>query len=320
MKPKCVVGLGLPPDLIASLEARYQVMAWSETQPMPESTLQDWLVDARGLLCALSTPITARLIEHAPQLSVISTISVGVDHIDLSAASAACIPVGHTPGVLVDSTADLTLGLMLAVTRRMAEADRWMRGGHWAQGWQSDLLLGTDLSKATVGIVGLGPIGEAVVRRLSGFGCNVLAWNRTPKVIEGAQLVELDALFERCDIVSLHTALTDETTHIASAARLASMRSGASLINTGRGLLVDEDALIHELSAGRLAAGLDVFTEEPLPADHPLLKLDNAVLLPHVGSATTATRLAMVERALHNLHTGMAGERVPYCANPGVYA
>ena len=130
---------------------------------------------------ALSTPITASLIEQAQQLSVISTISVGVDHIDLTAASRAGIPVGHTPGVLVDSTADLTLGLMLAVTRRMAEADRWMRGGHWARGWQSDLLLGTDLSKATVGIVGLGPIGEAVLRRLRGFGCRVLAWNRTAK-------------------------------------------------------------------------------------------------------------------------------------------
>ena len=124
MKPKCVVGLGLPSDLIHALEDRYEVMAWSETQPMPESILQEWLVDARGLLCALSTPITASLIEQAQQLSVISTISVGVDHIDLTAASRAGIPVGHTPGVLVDSTADLTLGLMLAVTRRMAEADR----------------------------------------------------------------------------------------------------------------------------------------------------------------------------------------------------
>lgn len=320
MKPKCVVGLGLPSDLIHALEDRYEVMAWSETQPMPESILQEWLVDARGLLCALSTPITASLIEQAQQLSVISTISVGVDHIDLTAASRAGIPVGHTPGVLVDSTADLTLGLMLAVTRRMAEADRWMRGGHWARGWQSDLLLGTDLSKATVGIVGLGPIGEAVLRRLRGFGCRVLAWNRTAKEIEGAQMVGLDEVFEQSDIVSLHTALTDDTTHIASAARLASMRPGAALINTGRGLLVDEAALIRELSAGRLTAGLDVFTEEPLPASHPLLALDNVVLLPHVGSATTATRLAMVDRAMSNLHAGMTGERLPYCANPDVYA
>ena len=318
LKPKCVVGLG-PPDLIASLEQRYEVLAWSDTRPMPESTLQEWLVDARGLLCALSTPITASLIERAQKLSVISTISVGVDHIDLSAASCAGIPVGHTPGVLTDSTADLTLGLMLAVTRRMAEADRWVRGGHWATGWQSDLLLGTDLSKAIVGIVGLGPIGEAVVRRLTGFGCSVLAWNRTPKALEGTQMVGLDEVFEQSDIVSLHTALNEETTHIASAARLASMRPGAALINTGRGLLVDEAALIRELSVGRLTAGLDVFTEEPLAANHPLLALDNVVLLPHVGSATTATRLAMVHRAMSNLHAGMTGERLPYCANPNVY-
>jgi glyoxylate reductase len=319
LKPKCVVGLGLPSDLLAALQERYEVMHWSERFAMPDATLRECLADARGLLCALSTPITAPVIESARQLSVISTISVGVDHIDLTAATRAGIPVGHTPGVLVDSTADLALGLMLAVTRRLAEADRWMRDANWAQGWQSDLLLGTDLSRATVGVVGLGPIGEAVIRRLAGFGCKLVAWNRTPKSIDGVQMVELDEVFATSDIVTLHTALTAETTHIASRARLASMRSGAALINTGRGLLVDEQALTEEVCAGRLLAGLDVFSEEPLPADHPLLQKDNAVLLPHVGSATVATRMAMVERALENLHTGMLGERLPYCANPEVY-
>ena len=319
MKPKCVITLDLPEDIVVPLERHYDVMAWAKVDAMPEAHLQEWLGDARGLLCALSTPITASVIAGAEQLKVISTISVGVDHIDLAAATAAGIPVGHTPGVLVDSTADLAVGLMIATTRRIAEADRWMRTGQWSKGWQSDLLLGSDLSQATVGIVGLGPIGEATVKRLRGFGCGILGWNRTPKTIEGVEMVGLNDLFARCDIVSLHTALTPDTVQIASRSRLASMRAGATLINTGRGALVDEAALVEALSSGRLNAALDVFEAEPLPADHPLLSLDNAVLLPHVGSATFSTRMAMVTRALENLQAGMSGEPLPFCANPEVY-
>ena len=319
MKPKCVITLDLPEDIVAPLERHYDVMAWAKADAMPEAYLREWLGDARGLLCALSTPITASVLAGAEQLKVISTISVGVDHIDLAAATAAGIPVGHTPGVLVDSTADLAVGLMIATTRRIAEADRWMRTGQWFKGWQSDLLLGSDLSQATVGIVGLGPIGEATVKRLRGFGCDILGWNRTPKTIEGVEMVDLDDLFARCDIVSLHTALTPDTVQIASRSRLASMRAGATLINTGRGALVDEAALVEALSSGRLNAGLDVFEAEPLPADHPLLSLDNAVLLPHVGSATFSTRMAMVTRALENLQAGMSGEPLPFRANPEVY-
>ena len=319
MTSKCVISLDLPEDIVAPLRDQFELVTWSGKESMPEVTLLDWLVDAEGLLCALSTPITASVIEGAARLKVISTISVGVDHIDLAAATAAGIPVGHTPGVLVDSTADLAVGLMIAATRRIAEADRWMRTGQWSQGWQSDLLLGSDLSQATVGIVGLGPIGEATLARLRGFGCGILGWNRTPKIIEGVEMVDLDDLFARCDIVSLHTALTPDTIQIASRERLASMRSGATLINTGRGALVDEEALIEALSSGRLRAGLDVFEAEPLPADHPLLSLDNAVLLPHVGSATFSTRMAMVIRALENLRAGMSGESLPFCANSAVY-
>ncbi len=319
MKDKCVVALGLPAEILTALEKHYEVLAWSDSGAMPETLLSERLRDASGLLCALSTPITERLIQGAVDLKVISTISVGVDHIDVAAATRAGIPVGHTPGVLVDSTADLAVGLMLAATRRIAEADRWMRGGHWSQGWQSDLLLGTDLSQSVVGLVGLGPIGEAVARRLRGFGCKILGWNRTPKYIEGVEMVSLDEVFAGSHIVSLHTALTAETTHIADRRRLASMPSRAALINTGRGLLVDEAALIEELRSGRLNAALDVFEQEPLPPQHAFLAMDNAVLLPHVGSATDSTRWAMVNRALENLHAGMAGDRLDYCANPEVY-
>ena len=316
---KCVISLDLPEDIVVPLRDQYELLMWSGRDAMPEATLQNWLSDAEGLLCALSSPITESVMHTAKQLRVISTISVGVDHIDLNAATRAGIPVGHTPGVLVDSTADLALGLMIALTRRIPEADRWMRSGQWSQGWQSDLLLGTDLSDSTVGVVGLGPIGEATVRRLRAFGCRILAWNRSLKEIEGVEIVSLDEVFARSDIVTLHTALTAETTHIASRSRLASMPTGAALMNTGRGLLVDERALLEELQAGRLKAGLDVFEVEPLPSDHPFLSLNNVVLLPHVGSATASTRLAMVTRALENLHAGMSGERLPFCANPQVY-
>ena len=319
MTSKCVISLNLHEDIVAPLREQFDLLMWAGKDAMPEASLQDWLADAEGLLCALSTPITASVIAGAGQLKVISTISVGVDHIDLAAATVAGIPVGHTPGVLVDSTADLAVGLMIAANRRIAEADRWMRTGQWSQGWQADLLLGSDLSQATVGIVGLGPIGEATVRRLRGFASTLLGWNRTPKALEGVEMVDLEDLFRRCDIVSLHTALTPETFQIASRKRLASMRSGATLINTGRGALVDEEALIEELSSGRLRAGLDVFQTEPLPADHPLLSLDNAVLLPHVGSATLTTRMAMVTRALKKLRSGMTGEPLSFCANPEVY-
>ena len=319
MKPKCVVALALPNDIIEHLKVRYDVAAWSGSEAMNPGQLSDALKGAQGLLCALSTRLTAEMMDHASELKVISTISVGVDHIDIAAATRRGIPVGHTPGVLVDSTADLAVALMLASTRRVAEADQWVREGQWTQGWQSDLLLGTDISQATVGLVGLGPIGEAVARRLRGFGCKLVGWNRTPKAVDGVESMALDQVFETADIVSLHTALTDETRHIASRERLALMRPGATLINTGRGPLVDEAALIEALASGRLRAGLDVFSKEPLPADHPFLSLRNVVLLPHVGSATLSTRNAMVRRALENLDAGMRNERLAWCANPAVY-
>ena len=319
MKQKCVVALALPDEIVARLKARYDVVAWAGPEAMSQAKLIDALNGAQGLLCALSTRLTAEMMDHAPELRVISTISVGVDHIDIAAATRRGIPVGHTPGVLVDSTADLAVALMLATTRRVAEADQWVREGQWTQGWQSDLLLGTDISQATVGLVGLGPIGEAVARRLRGFGCKLVGWNRTPKAVDGVESMALDQVFETADVVSLHTALTDETRHIASRERLALMRPGATLINTGRGPLGDESALIEALAPGRLRAGLDVFCNEPLPADHPFLTMRNVVLLPHVGSATLSTRNAMVRRALENLDAGMSGEPLASCANPAAY-
>jgi glyoxylate reductase len=251
------------------------------------------------------------VLERASRLKIISTVSVGVDHIDVDAAAERGVVIGHTPGVLTDSTADLTLALMLGVGRRVAEGDALIRSGAWSEGWKPNLLLGTDLSAATVGLIGLGPIGQAVAARLKGFGCRVIASNRTRRPLQGVELVDRDTLLSTADIVSLHTALTPETAGMLGRKELALMKDGAILINTARGALVDETALIDEIKSGRLRAGLDVYTEEPLPLDSELRELPGCVLLPHVGSATERTRRAMFELALENLFAGLQGRDLP---------
>ena len=243
---------------------------------------------------------------------MISTVSVGVDHIDVEAAASRGITVGHTPGVLTDSTADLALGLMLAVRRRIAEGHELVSGGAWGSEWKTNFMLGQDLSHATVGLIGLGPIAQAVASRLKAFsGVRILGWNRTPKELPDIEMMPLDALIADSDIVSLHVALTDDTAGLMSRSRLAAMHDGATLINTARGRLVDELALSEELASGRLSAGLDVYSEEPLPSNHPLIGVPNAVLVPHLGSATKRTRRAMFELAIRNLIAGIKERDLP---------
>jgi len=278
------------------------------------------LKEADAVLCTLTTAFDREVFAQAPRLKVLSSVSVGVDHIDLETATSRGVAVGHTPGVLVDSTADLAIGLMLASCRRLVEGDRLIRSGQWGEGWTTGFFLGTDLSGATVSLVGLGAIGQAVARRLQGFGARVLGWNRTPRSVPGVEIVDLDALLTTADIVSLHTALVPETYQLMDSGRISLMKPGATLINTARGGLVDETALIAALQSGRLQAGLDVYAREPLPPQSPLLTLDNVVMAPHIGSATAATRAAMLQRALQNLRLGLAGEALPFCANPEVYA
>ena len=319
MSSKVVVALPLPEAVMGILQAQFDVIVPDEGEPLTEPVLKRLAQDADGILCSVGNPIPASVLSAGSRLKLISSISVGVDHIDMEAATAAAIPVGHTPGVLVDSTADMALSLMLASTRRIAEADKFIREGGWQAGWTTGFFLGSDISRSTVGVIGLGPIGQAVVKRVQAFGAHVIAWNRTPRELPGVEAVTLDELFKRADIVTVHAAATSETRHLVSAKRLASMRDGATLINTARGSLVDESALINELDSGRLRAGLDVFETEPLPSDSPLIGLNNAVLAPHLGSATAATRQAMMERALGNLVAGLTGEPMPFCANPAVY-
>jgi glyoxylate reductase len=324
-RPRVFATRRLPGDALARLAAAAELAVWPESGAPPPEALAPAARDADGLLCLLTDRVDAALIRSCPRLRAISSVSVGVDHVDLAAATARGIPVGFTPGVLTETTADLAFALLLAAARRIGEAERWLRRGEWTweRRWAPDLMLGVDVHGATLGLVGLGAIGLAVARRARGFGMRVLGWSHRPKAEAaalGVEAVPLDELLARSDFVSVHVALTEETRGLIGAAALARMRRGAILVNTARGEVVDEEALVAALREGRLAgAALDVYAREPLPTESPLLALENVVLTPHVGSASVATRTRMAELAVDNLLAGLAGERMPRCANPEVY-
>ncbi len=296
---------------------------WMGPGLLPAAGLRDELAGCEGLLCLLTDKIDASLMEANPQLRFIASMSVGVDHIDVKAATARGIVVGNTPGVLVETTADASFALLLAAARRLVEADRFVRGGHWRveNAWSPEFFTGKDVAGATLGIVGLGEVGQAVARRAAGFGMKVLAWNRTPRSVPGVEAVELDELLAASDFVSINLALGEETRNLIDERRLGLMKRDAVLVNTSRGGIVDEQALADALSHDRLAAaGLDVFEREPVPDDHPLLSLPNVVATPHIGSATEATRIKMADMAALNMLAALKHEPMPHCVNPEVYA
>ena len=308
---------------LENLARRFDLQIWPERRaPSPEA-LVALARDCDGLLCLLTDRIDAALFERCPRLRVVSSVSVGVDHVDLAAATARGIPVGHTPGVLTETTADLAFALLLAAARRVAEGDRFVRAGGWTpeRVWEPDMLLGQDIHGATLGLIGLGAIGQAMARRAQGFGMRVVAWSRTQRDVPGVEFVSLESLLAAADFVSVHVALTAETRGLLGAAAIARMKRGAVLVNTARGGIVDEAALADALRSGQLrAAGLDVFAREPLEVASPLRDLPNVVLTPHIGSASEATRARMIDLAVQNLLAALAGERMPHCANPAVYA
>jgi glyoxylate reductase len=309
---RCFVTRELPGTALDRLRAAHRVEVWPERTPPPRERLLAGVAEAEGLLALLTDSIDAELIAAAPRLRAISNYAVGTDNVDVGAASARRIPVGNTPEVLTDSTADLAVALMLAAARRLAEGERIVRAGEW-RSWEPSFLLGRDLHHATVGIVGPGRIGRAVARRLEGFGCRVLFAGRGER---GA----LEALLAEADFVSLHAPLTPETRGLIGESELRAMRSTAYLVNTARGPLVDPAALERALREGWIAgAALDVTDPEPLPGDHPLLAAPNLLVVPHLGSATHRTREAMAEIAVDNLLAGLAGEPMPHCVNPEVY-
>lgn len=271
----------------------------------------------------LTVPVNDVLLDRAPGLKVVSNMAVGVDNIDLAACTTRGIPVGHTPGVLTEGTADITMALLLAVARRLPEASLDARSGRWTT-WQPTGWLGADLHGATLGIVGLGKIGQAVAKRAKGFGMNLVYTNRSPKPEAenalGATRLPLKRLLAESDFVSLHVPLSEDTRGIIGEDELRLMKKSAILINTARGPVVDAEALLEALTEGWIAAaGLDVTDPEPLPAGHPLYELENCLVVPHIGSATHKTRRRMAELACDNLLAGLAGERLVHCANPDVY-
>jgi glyoxylate reductase len=310
------------------LAAHARVELWdSEMPPSPEELFAR-LKHADGVLSMVTDRIDAGIINALPKLRAISNLAVGVDNIDVQAATLAGIAVGHTPGILTETTADLAFGLLLAAARRIAEADRYVRAGRWRT-WGPRVMLGHDVFGATLGIIGWGGIGRATARRARGFNMRVL-YVANPKRVETppaetdpalalAEQVTLEHLLRESDFVSIHVPLTDSTHHLIGAREFAMMKPKAIIVNTARGGVVDQRALVAALKAGRLAgAGLDVAEDEPIAPNDPLLQLGNVVITPHIGSASHATRLRMAELATDNLLDVFAGRLPRMCANPEV--
>jgi glyoxylate reductase len=305
---RCFVTRRIPGTAVDRLAAEHEVEVWPERLPPSHDELREQVAEAEGLLCMLTDPVDAELLAAAPRLRAVSTYAVGTDNIDLDAASGRGISVGHTPDVLTETSADLALALMLAAMRRIPEGDASVRDGDWLT-WEPAMLLGHDLHRATVGIVGLGRIGKAVKRRVEGFGARVLHTGRTDGV-------PLETLLAESTVVTLHCPLTERTRGLIGEAALRAMRDDAYLVNTARGPIVDTDALRQALEEGWIAgAALDVTDPEPLPADHPLLRAPNLVIAPHLGSASHETRAEMADIAVDNLLAGLRGEPMPHCAN-----
>jgi glyoxylate reductase len=316
---KVFVTRAIDPVAIERLRAAAAVTVWPDEKPPPAPALRSALMDADAVLSMITDKIDARAIADAPRLRVISNLGVGVDNIDLDAANRAGIAVGHTPGVLTEATADLAFGLLMATARRIAEADRHVRAGKWRT-WGPMTMLGRDVHSRTLGIVGFGAIGQAMARRARGFGMRVLYLKHSSsKRFTGAVAVTLPRLLAESDYLSLHMPLTSKTHHMIGAREFARMKPGAILINTARGAVVDQAAMVAALRSGRLGgAGLDVTDPEPIARRDPLLGFDNVVITPHIGSASIATRASMAAIAADNILAVLSGHVPRWCANPRV--
>jgi lactate dehydrogenase-like 2-hydroxyacid dehydrogenase len=310
----------LPDAALAIARTAAEIDVWSETVPIPRAALLDRVSRADGLLCLLTDRIDPELLDAAPRLRVVSQMAVGYDNIDVAACTARGIPVGNTPGVLTETTADLAFALLMATARNVTAGDRAVRDGSWRT-WTPMWLTGPDIHHATLGIVGMGRIGFEVARRAMGFQMRLLysdvARNEEAERQFGAMYVPLETLLRESDFISVHCLLSAETRHLIGAEQFALMRPTAIFVNTSRGGVVDQAAMTAALQDRRIAgAGLDVFEVEPLPATDPLLKLDNVVLLPHIASASVATRTKMAVLAAENLAAGIECRPLPHCVNP----
>lgn len=306
------------PFAIRELRTRFSVRIHSGVIPMPKEELISRIRDAEGIICFPYDTIDGEVIDAAPKLRAISTYSVGFDHIDLEHARRRRIRVGYTPGVLTDVTADLTIALMLDLLRRVSEGDRIIRRGDWRRVYGAYEYVGSDVRGKTLGILGLGRIGEAVARRAAAFGMEITYHSRTrlPMAREkklNARFVKMDDLLSCSDVLTLHVPHTKETDGMIDSGALKKMKRTAFLINTARGRIVNEGDLIRALRWKAIAgAGLDVFGFEPIGRSHPLIGMDNVVLSPHIGSSTKETREVMAEITVKNLKMGIDGKRPVY--------
>jgi glyoxylate reductase len=315
MSYKVLVTRRPPGDAVDRLSESNDVWLWPNNSAIERDVLLAQIGKAEGLYCMLTDRIDAELLDAAPNLRVVSNMAVGVDNIDLDECKKRGIAVGHTPGVLTDSTADMAWTLLMASSRRIEEAIDYVKSGEWGP-WDPAGMLGYDVSRTTLGIVGMGRIGTAVARRSLGFDMEIFYSERVVREAAeqetGATKVSFEELLERSDHVVLCVALTEDTRGLIDAAALKRMKPTANLVNISRGPIVDTDALYEALSEGEIrCAGLDVIDPEPIAADHPIVALRNCLVNPHLGSATERTRIAMADLAEVNLVAGLKGESMP---------
>ena len=316
-----VVATGkLLPAAQQRLLERCDVRILGEKERASAETRAEFLKDAEGLVSFVNAKINGELLAQAPNLRVLSQVAVGYDNIDIDAFTKRGIPVGNTPGVLVDTTADLAFALLLCAARRIHEGWNFVREGNWRPG--ISFPFGIDLRGRTLGIVGLGQIGTAVSRRAKAFGMNIIYFDRIRRKDEselGVTYATFDELLVKADCIIVFTQLTAETRGLFSSKEFERMKPTAFFVNAARGPIVDTDALVQALTTGQIAyAALDVTDPEPLPVDHPLLKLPNILITPHIGSATIETRTSMAELAVDNLLAGLEGKPLPSCVNQSV--
>lgn len=308
----------LPGRELAELrdDPAFELDVWPGDFPPSRDALLQHVAGVDALVCLITDNIDTEVLDAAgAQLKVVSQMAVGVDNVDVAACAARGIPVGNTPGVLTETTADMAWALILASARRVVEAAEYVKDGQW-QTWTPTQMAGIDVYGSTLGIIGFGAIGQAIARRAQGFGMRVLCWNRSPRPTEsaavGARQCEFDHVLSQADFVCVSIALTDDTRDLIDARAFELMKPGAILVNTARGPIVDEDALVAALQGGQIGgAGLDVTAVEPLSMESPLLSMQNVVVLPHIGSASMATRGKMADMAVANLRAGLAGEPLP---------
>jgi gluconate 2-dehydrogenase len=325
VKPKILVTRATFDDVIDKLRERFEVEDnQKDDTPWSAEEFRRRIADKDGVLPTGSDRVDAATLDAAPRLKAVCNIAVGYNNIDLAACNERGILATNTPGVLDDTTADMTWALLMAAARRVTEAERWLRAGNW-KGWKNDQFLGVDVHHATLGIIGMGRIGQAIARRAKGFAMRVLYHNRrrVPRSVEkalAARYVSMERLLKESDFISLNMPYSAEAHHLIGAKEIAAMKPTAVIVNAARGGIIDDAALVTALKERRIAAaGLDVFEGEP-KFNPGFLEVDNVALVPHIGSATRATRTAMAMLASRNLSAVLSGKRPPNLLNPEAWA